>query len=77
MSQHQTAQAEAAFRQEQAVTRTTVGIREQLDETTRAVGAVHDAYLREALESVQWERRGPLRRLVRRAQFDQEAWGAG
>jgi hypothetical protein len=30
------------------------------------VAAAHDAPLREARESVQWERRGPLRRLVRR-----------
>ena len=77
MSQHPATQAEAAFRREQTVAPATVGIREQLDATTRAVGAAHDAYLREALESVQWERRGPLRRLVRRAQFDQEVWGAG
>jgi hypothetical protein len=44
----------------------TPGIRDQLDATTRAVGAAHDAHLRAALESVKWERRGPLHRLVRR-----------
>jgi hypothetical protein len=70
MSQHPA--AAAAFCQEQTVPPTTVGIREQLDATTRAVAAAHEAYLHEALESVQWERRGPLRRLVRRPQLDQE-----
>jgi hypothetical protein len=66
MSQHQAAQAETALRQDQRVLPTTVGIRKQLDATTRVVAAAHGADLREALESVQWERRGPLRRLVRR-----------
>jgi hypothetical protein len=60
MSQHPTAQLETASLP------STVGIREQLDETTRVVAAAHNAQLCEALESVQWERRGPLRRLVRR-----------
>jgi hypothetical protein len=73
MSQHQAAQVKAAFQEEQTVPPTTVGIREQLDATTRAVGVAHQAYLREARESVRWERRGPLRRLVRRPQFDQES----
>jgi hypothetical protein len=65
MSQHRAAQAETEFPQEQTVLPATAGIREQLDETTRVVGAAHDAEVREAVESVQWERRGPLRRLVR------------
>lgn len=66
MSQHTAAQAQTAPRQEQTVPQTSVGIREQLDATTRVVAAAHAAPVREALESVQWERRGPLRRLVRR-----------
>jgi hypothetical protein len=66
MRQHPAAQAETALRQEQTVLPTTVSIREQLEATTRVVAAAHDAQLREALESVEWERRGPLRRLVRR-----------
>ena len=37
-----------------------------LDATTHVVASAHDAYLQEARESVRWERRGPLRRLVRR-----------
>jgi hypothetical protein len=65
MSQHPAAQAETVLRQEQSVP-TTVGVREQLDATTRVVASAHDAYLQEARESVRWERRGPLRRLVRR-----------
>jgi hypothetical protein len=72
MSHHQAAQAKTAFQEEQTVPPTAVGIREQLEATTRAVGVAHQAYLHEALEGVQWERRGPLRRLVRRPLFDQE-----
>jgi hypothetical protein len=37
----------------------------ELEATTEAVLAAHEAYGRYALESVGWERRGPLRRLVR------------
>jgi hypothetical protein len=33
--------------------------------THARLGAAHDAYLRRALDSVRWERRGLLRRLVR------------
>jgi hypothetical protein len=66
MSPHPAAQAETALRQQQTVLPTTVGIREQLDATTQAVAAAHEAYIHGARESVQWERRGPLRRLVRR-----------
>jgi hypothetical protein len=43
-----------------------ISIREQLDATTQAMAAAEDAHLREALTSVQWERRGMLQRLVRR-----------
>ena len=68
MSKHRAAQAQAAFRQEQTVAPATVGIREQLDATTEVVAEAHEAHLREARESVRWERRGPLRRLVRRPQ---------
>jgi hypothetical protein len=67
MSEHSAAQAEATFRQEQTVPPTTVGIREQLDATTRVVAGAHEAHVREAIESVRWERRGPLGRLVRRS----------
>jgi hypothetical protein len=37
----------------------------ELETTTQAVLAAHEAYGQEALESVGWERRGPLQRLVR------------
>jgi hypothetical protein len=59
MNEYPAAHAASDIRQE-------VSIREQLDATTRVVGAAHDAHVREAVESVRWERRGPLRRLVRR-----------
>jgi hypothetical protein len=36
-----------------------------LDETTRAIVAADAAQLHEAIESVRWERRGLLQRLVR------------
>jgi hypothetical protein len=36
-----------------------------LDETTVAIVAADAAHLHEAIESVRWERRGPLQRLVR------------
>jgi hypothetical protein len=70
MSQHQTVQAQAAPEQQQQQqqeqqTVQPVGIREQLEATTRVVGVAHGAQLDEALGSVRWERRGPLRRLVR------------
>jgi hypothetical protein len=67
MDQPAAAQAETTFRQEQAHPPATAGIREQPDATTRALVAADEAYLREALESVHWEHRGPLRRLVSRA----------
>jgi hypothetical protein len=41
-------------------------IREQLDATTQALAAAEEAHSRQALASVQWERRGVLQRLVRR-----------
>jgi hypothetical protein len=34
--------------------------------TDRALAAAHDAHVREAMREVRWERRGLLRRLVRR-----------
>lgn len=37
----------------------------ELEATSRAVITADEGYLREALESVDWERRGPLGRLVR------------
>lgn len=39
------------------------GVREQIDTTAQAMAAVHEASLREAIDSVSWERRGFLRRL--------------
>jgi hypothetical protein len=51
----------------EAVDITTEAIREQLGAATRALAVAHDASLTAARESVLWERRGPLRRLVRRA----------
>jgi hypothetical protein len=38
---------------------------ERLEPTTLAIGAAHDAFLRDALEGVRWERRGLLGRLTR------------
>ena len=63
MTQHAAAHVEA-IPQEQAAP-STGGIRDQLDATTEFLVGAHEAHLREALESVRWERRGPLRRLVR------------
>jgi hypothetical protein len=40
--------------------------RDLLQATDRALAAAHDAHLREATREVRWERRGLLRRLVRR-----------
>jgi hypothetical protein len=59
------AEAQPAFQQDQTVPPTTVAVRQQLDTTTRLVAEAHEAHVREARESVRWERRGPLRRLVR------------
>jgi hypothetical protein len=42
------------------------GVREQLDETSRVLAGAHGAYVNEAVTSVRWERRGLLKRLVRR-----------
>jgi hypothetical protein len=36
------------------------------ERTARAILAADEAYLRDAIESVKWEERGFLRRLVRR-----------
>ena len=65
MSQYATAQVETTPQQEKIESPARPGVREQLDATTQAVAAAHGAHLREALGSVRWERRGPLRRLVR------------
>ena len=45
--------------------RTKPDIRDGIEQTASAVAAGHDAFLNEALESVSWERRGPLGRLTR------------
>jgi hypothetical protein len=42
------------------------GVREQIESTAQAMAPVHDAFLREAIESVDWERLGFLRRLTGR-----------
>jgi hypothetical protein len=42
------------------------GTREQIDATSQAVAAADQAYLRDAIGSVSWERRGLLQRLTRR-----------
>ena len=44
----------------------TAGVREQLEATTRVLASAHAANLNEAVTSVRWERRGVLKRLVRR-----------
>ena len=38
---------------------------EKLERTTQGVATAYEAYLLGAIESVHWERRGPLQRLVR------------
>ena len=40
--------------------------REHLDATRQMVSAAHEDYIRRALDSVEWERRGLLQRLSRR-----------
>jgi hypothetical protein len=42
------------------------GIREQIDATSQAVAAADQAYLLDAIGSLNWERRGILQRLTRR-----------
>jgi hypothetical protein len=44
----------------------TVGVRDQIHATTRALIAAEEAQLAEGVKSVEWERRGLLGRLVRR-----------
>jgi hypothetical protein len=39
------------------------GVREQIESTAQAMAPVHDAFLREAIDSFDWERRGFLRTL--------------
>ncbi|MEA2426719.1 MAG: hypothetical protein QOF37_347 [Thermoleophilaceae bacterium] len=39
--------------------------REILEDTSRAAIAAHDAHVQEAIESVDWERRGVLQTLTR------------
>jgi hypothetical protein len=41
-------------------------VREQIESTAQAMAPVRDAFLQEAIESVDWERRGLLRRLTAR-----------
>ena len=43
----------------------TQDVAQQLEATSKAALAAHDAHLREATDSVQWERRGWLGRLAR------------
>jgi hypothetical protein len=38
---------------------------QELEPTTAAVAAAHEAHLHQAVDSVKWERRGVLGRLVR------------
>ncbi len=40
-------------------------LRDRIDQMANAVAAGHDGFLREALDSVSWERRGLLGRLTR------------
>jgi|GraSoiStandDraft_34_1057297.scaffolds.fasta_scaffold407474_1 hypothetical protein len=42
------------------------GVREQIESTAGAMAPARDAFLQEAIESVEWERRGFLRRLTAR-----------
>lgn len=42
------------------------GVREQIEATSNAVTAAHQAHLLDAIGSVSWERRGLLQRLTRR-----------
>jgi hypothetical protein len=45
----------------------------QLQETSRLTAAADNAYVREAIGNVTWERRGLLQRLVRTSSRDDEA----
>jgi hypothetical protein len=45
----------------------------QLQETSRLNAAADGAYVRQAIESVSWERRGLLQRLVRTSSRGDEA----
>jgi hypothetical protein len=45
----------------------------QLHETSRLTAATDGAHVREAIESVTWERRGLLQRLVRTSSLGDEA----
>lgn len=62
MTHQATARAESAGTPESAAP----SVRDQLETTTAALVAADGAYLHEARESVHWEQRGWLRRLVRR-----------
>jgi hypothetical protein len=43
----------------------------ELDETSRVIAAADGAHLHQAIESVDWERRGLLQRLVRAGSRDE------
>jgi hypothetical protein len=43
----------------------------ELDETSRVIAAGDGAHLQQAIESVDWERRGLLQRLVRAGSRDE------
>jgi len=45
----------------------TRAVRVRTDAPSRTVTGADQAYLHEAINSVSWERRGPLQRLTRRA----------
>jgi hypothetical protein len=53
--------------------RKTFAIRDGIEATTRAVVAADEAYLRDAIESMSWQRRGLLQRLRRVDQRDMDA----
>jgi hypothetical protein len=46
-------------------TSATTTMRVELDASARALLAAHDAHVRDAMNSVEWERRGLLQRLTR------------
>jgi hypothetical protein len=48
-------------------------VAQQLEATSQAAVAAHDAHLREATDSVRWDRRGWLARLTRVERSDHRA----
>jgi hypothetical protein len=53
--------------QERTMPATAASIRDQMNATTRALVAAEEGHRQQGVTSVEWERRGLLRRLTRRS----------